>query len=455
MTAWENLSLAELSERLGNGETSACELTQTALRRIREIDGEVGAFVTVDERGALLAAEESDRRRANHALRSAYDGIPYAAKDNVCTKGLRTTCSSRVLEHYLPQENAEVIERLDAAGFVLIGKTNMDEFAMGSSTTTSAFGPSRNPRDLSCSCGGSSGGSAAAVAAGIVPFALGSDTGGSVRQPAAFCGVVGTKPTYGRISRRGMIDFAPSLDTVGIVTANVADAAMLTELLSGETTSWRVPAPLPTDVCGLRVGVICDAGNHVAVERALARSARELERGGARVQTVAFPFRDTAAITYRVLAYAEGVDALSCYETTEEADFGYEVKRRLLFGAAMRTEENRGKYLAAAQAERREICKTFAGLFERFDVLLRATAPSGAFALDARLSVAEGCDMDYATVCESLAGVPAMSVPFGADAAGLPIGVQIAAPKRCEDRLFSVGAYLERIEKGVRAHVVL
>lgn len=461
--------LNALSAALASGEVSSAELTEQALFRIAQTEKTLNAFITVDADGARRAAEASDRRRKSGAALSPFDGIPYAAKDNFSTAGLRTTCASEMLKNYLPPYDAAAVERLRAAGFVLIGKTNMDEFAMGSVTAASAFGASHNPTDPTRTCGGSSGGSAAAVAAGIVPLALGSDTGGSVRQPAAFCGAVGTKPTYGRLSRWGLTEFAPSLDTVGIVTGTVADAAIVTGLLAGEDARDMTCLKLPAehfaaapaaDVRGMRVGVILDPGNAPEVTAMLRRAADVLAAGGAAVSETGFPFRDTAAITYRILAYAEGASTLARYDGVryglcadgESCDrvaasrgqgLGYEVKRRVLFGALMSGGEAKERYLAAARAERERVRAEFDRLFGCYDVLLRATAPFGAFRLDEKLSVAAGCDMDYSTVCESLAGVPAMSVPFARNADGMPLGVQVAAPRLCEERMFAVGAFLE------------
>lgn len=444
--------LLSLAAALAGGDTTAAELTEEVLARI-ERTRKLNAFITVDREGARRAAAESDARRKNGTPLSPYDGIPYAAKDNIETAGLRTTCASVMRKDSVPTHDAAVIQILRAKGFVLVGKTNLDEFAMGSSTTASAFGPTHNPYDVSRTCGGSSGGSAAAVAAETVPFALGSDTGGSVRQPAAFCGVVGTKPTYGRLSRQGMVEFAPSLDTVGIVTGNVTDAAILTGLLANPDA--RISAPVPVSpVRGLRIGIIDDLGNTPAVSAMLKTAGERLRAGGAEVSETAFPYRDTAAITYRVLAYSEGVSSLAGYGTggaekdaeiaaLRGAGFGHEVKRRVLFGALMSQKEMREDYLEPARRMREKIRGTFGVLFGRYDLLLRATAPFGAFLLDRKLTAEEGCDMDFSTVCESLAGVPAMSVPLGRDEEGMPLGVQIAAPWLCEERMFAAGVFLE------------
>lgn len=444
-----NGALERLSRALADGETTARELTERSLSRIAETEKALNAFITVDSEGARRAAAESDARRAAGTPRSPYDGIPYAAKDNFATAGLRTTCASKLLENHIPEHDAAMVETMRSAGFVLVGKTNMDEFAMGSVTAASAFGASHNPHDPARTCGGSSGGSAAAVAVGDVTVALGSDTGGSVRQPAAFCGTVGVKPTYGLLSRRGLTEFAPSLDTVGIVAETVADAAALTGLLSGRVADCT--DRLGVGVRGLRVGVIHDEGNNGAVDGMLETAVQVLTDGGARAEQVAFPFRDTAAITYRVLAYAEGASTFSEYGKADSAaawaeargaGFGYEVKRRLLFGALMASEAE-ARTLAAARDVRERIRRLYTGLFERYDVLLRATAPFGAFRLDKKLTIREGCDMDYSTVCESLAGVPAMSVPFGFDGEGMPLGVQIAAPWMQDGVMFGVANDLE------------
>lgn len=434
--------LGALAEALRQGMTTSRELVEGALSRIRETDGVLNAFITVDERGALAAADGSDRRRAAGCPLSPYDGIPFAAKDNLQTAGLCTTCASEALSDALSETDAETVARLRAAGFVLIGKTNMDEFAMGSVTAASAFGASHNPHDPRRTCGGSSGGSAAAVAAGVVPFALGSDTGGSVRQPAAFCGTVGVKPTYDLLPRGGMVDFAPSLDTVGLLTTCVSDAAALLGLLTeqGETA---FTSDGTSGVHGLRVGLICDLGNTAPVAAMLDRVSAVLSAGGAKVERLQLPFRESAPTTYRLLAYTEGALSLSRPELRQNGvlHVGHEVKRRVLFGALMASE---GQHcLDAAEATRRAIRAEFDRLFGAYDVLIRATAPFGAFPLDRELTVTEGCDMDYATVCESLAGIPAVSIPFGRDGEGMPLGVQIAAPQWEDRRMLSVGAYLE------------
>ena len=449
--------LEALSAALADGTVTAASLTEQALAEIDRRDGAINAFITVDRDGARAAAAASDDRRRAGALLSRYDGIPYAAKDNLDTAGLRTTCASELLKQHIPERDAAVVKTLRACGFVLIGKTNLDEFAMGSATAASAFGASHNPHDLTRSCGGSSGGSAAAVAAGFVPFALGSDTGGSVRQPAAFCGVVGTKPTWGLVPRAGMAEFAPSLDTVGIVTGNVADAATLTALLAGRDAASGARPAGHSGVEGMRIGILDDPGNTPAVGAMLKRAGDALRAGGAEVGSLRFPFSDTAAITYRILAYSEGVTALARYGTGGEpgaeddrsvaevrgAGFGHEVKRRLLFGALMSRGEMREKYLLAARDVRARIRAEFEDLFGRYDLLVRATAPFGAFPLARRLTVDEGNDMDFSTVCESLAGVPAMSVHGGTDENGMPLGLQVAAPWLCEERMFAAAAYLE------------
>lgn len=458
--------LQKLSQDLAAGKTSARELTERSLLRIAETEKTVNAFITVDAEGARRAAAESDARRAEGNPLSPYDGIPYAAKDNFETLSLRTTCASEMRKNHLPTYDAEAIGRLRRAGFVLVGKTNMDEFAMGSVTAASAFGASHNPHDSARTCGGSSGGSAAAVAENAVSVALGSDTGGSVRQPAAFCGTVGVKPTYGRVSRWGMTPFAPSLDTVGILAQTVADAAVLTDLLTGYDGRDHASLSAAAESCakrlgrgveGLRVGIIRDGGNTEVVNGMLDSAARTLANGGARAERVAFPFREKAAITYRILAYVEGAASMAGYDGTDSGlrnranlspeevrglGFGGEVKRRVLFGTLMASEEE-APALAAAHAVKEAVRNCFAELFGRYDVVLRATAPFGAFRLDRKLTVREGCDMDYSTVCESLAGIPAMSVPLGHDADGMPLGIQVAAPWMGESVMFGVGAYLE------------
>lgn len=462
--------LTALAARLANWETTSQDLVRAALARAEKTEPRLNAFITLDAKGALAEALAADRRRACGCARSPFDGIPFAAKDNFCTAGLRTTCASRLLSDFVPPYDAAAVERLRRAGFVLIGKTNMDAFAMGSVTEHSAFGPSHNPYDPSRTCGGSSGGSAAAVAVGDVPFALGSDTGGSVRQPAAFCGTVGTKPTYGLISRWGLTEFASSLDTVGYVTGNVSDAAILLPFLAGrddrDMTSLEAPErdytkELTAGVRGLRIALIRDKGNNDAVQAMLKRAASAFVSGGATVEEISFPFREQAAIAYRILAYAEGASNLArydgvrygtavsgrtvaaCFSATRGEGLDFEVRRRILFGSAMLQGERRKRFYLPALSVRERVRMVYRNLFGSYDLLLRATAPFGAFRLGEKLSAGAEDDMDLSTVCESMAGVPAMSLPFARDPNRMPLGVQMIGRWLDEQTVFRAGYYLE------------
>jgi aspartyl-tRNA(Asn)/glutamyl-tRNA(Gln) amidotransferase subunit A len=401
-------------------------------------------------------------------------GVPVAIKDNLCTRGVPTTCSSRILGQWRPPYDATVVERLAAAGAVVVGKTNLDEFAMGSSTENSAFGPTRNPRDTDRVPGGSSGGSAAAVAADFVPLSLGSDTGGSIRQPAALCGVVGVKPTYGRVSRYGLIAFASSLDQIGPFAADVADAALCTEAIAGhdprDTTSIPEPFPSLLDVLdrgvdGLRVGVVRELlGEDVDgdVASRTREAAEVLAAAGATVEDVSVPASILGLSAYYLIAPAEASSNLArfdgvrfgmreersnmdgTYDATRTAGFGAEVKRRIMLGTYALSAGYYDAYYGKAQRVRTTIIRDFETAYARFDVLLSPTSPCVAFPLGDK--TADPMTMylnDVCTVPSSLAGHPSMSVPFGTGAHGLPVGVQIMAPALGEQAMFQVAAALE------------
>ncbi len=403
-----------------------------------------------------------------------------ALKDNLCTRGLPTTCSSRILDGWVPPYDATVVERLRAAGAVPVGKTNMDEFAMGSSTENSAFGPTLNPRDRSRVPGGSSGGSAAAVAAGLSALALGSDTGGSIRQPAALCGVVGFKPTYGLVSRYGLVAFASSLDQIGPLASTVADAAALLEVvaghdpadstsLEGRPRSWV--AALNEGVQGLRVGVVGELMEGVSADVAtrVRRAADHLAAAGAKVEDASVPAAAHALPAYYLIAPAEASSNLARYDgvryglrvdapdtrgmnaATRSRGFGPEVKRRIMLGTYALSAGYYDAYYGQAQKVRTLIIRSFEAAYASFDALLSPTAPTTAFPLGAKTEDPWSMYMsDVCTVPSSLAGHPAVSVPFGVGEDGLPVGVQVMAPALGEQVIFRIASELEAASGGAR-----
>src|SRR5437868_9144818 len=401
-------------------------------------------------------------------------GVPIAIKDNMATRGIPTTCSSRILEGWRPPYDATVITRLREAGAVIVGKTNLDEFAMGSSTENSAFGPTRNPHDPSRVPGGSSGGSAAAVAAGFVPAAFGSDTGGSIRQPAALCGVVGVKPTYGRVSRYGLVAFASSLDQIGPFAATVEDAALLFEVVAGHDPmdSTSVPEPAPSVVAGLgegvqglRVGLTKEfvEGADADVVSRVEEAARALERAGAVVSDASVPAAVYGLSAYSLIAPAEassnlarydgvryglrvdGDDVTAMYTATRAAGFGAEVKRRIMLGTYALSAGYYDAYYGQAQRVRTLIIRDFDAAYAEHDLLLGATSPTTAFELGAKTENPLTMYLsDVFTIPSNLAGHPAISVPYGTGDDGLPVGVQVLAPALAEPLMFRAAAALER-----------
>jgi aspartyl-tRNA(Asn)/glutamyl-tRNA(Gln) amidotransferase subunit A len=449
------------------------EVVSHHLAAIERLDDELHAFVTVLSDQAREAAAAVDRRVADGEDPGPLAGIPVAVKDNLCTKGIATTCSSRILEHWRPPYDATVVARLAAAGAVVVGKTNLDEFAMGSSTENSAFGPTRNPHDTSRVPGGSSGGSAAAVAAGMALLALGSDTGGSIRQPAALCGVVGLKPTYGTVSRYGLVAFASSLDQVGPFAGTVADAAALFDVIGGndplDSTSLDRPPPrsaMASDdgAQGLRVGLVRELYEDAepAIRSAVIAAGDALAAAGALVEECSIPEVRHALPAYYLLAPAEASSNLARYDgvryglrvdaadveamnaATRAAGFGAEVKRRIMLGTYALSAGYYDAYYGQAQKVRTLIIRAFKRAYEQADVLLGATTPTTAFALGDRAADPWAMYLsDVFSVPSNLAGDPAISVPFGADDAGLPIGVQLLAPPLGEPTLVRAGAAVE------------
>ena len=465
----------EIARAVRSGEKSARQQIEETLQRIAAVDSEIAAFNEVTADRSRRCADEIDRRVAAGDDPGPLAGVPVALKDNICTSGVPTTCSSRILEGWSPPYDATVVSLLASAGAVVVGKTNMDEFAMGSSTETSAFAPTRNPWDVRLVPGGSSGGSAAAVAAGMTPLAFGSDTGGSIRQPAALCGVVGAKPTYGRVSRYGLVAFASSLDQIGPFAADVGDAALALDVISAHDPrdSTSIPeecesllAASQRDVSGLRVGVISelmgDGIAHDVVERVEA-AVRALLDAGAEVCEVSVPAVSYGLSAYYLIASAEASSNLARYDgvrygfrakgenvermntATRTAGFGDEVKRRIMLGTFALSAGYYDALYDKAQRVRTLIIKDFETAYERCDVLLSPTSPSVAFAFGER--TADPLRMylsDVCTIPSNLAGHPAVSVPLGTGAGGLPVGVQILAPTLREADMFAAAAALER-----------
>jgi aspartyl-tRNA(Asn)/glutamyl-tRNA(Gln) amidotransferase subunit A len=443
------------------------------LGAIEECDGELHAFLTVLGDAARAEALEIDRRLSAGEDPGPLAGVPVAVKDNLCTRGVPTTCASRILEGWRPPYDATVVERLRGAGAIIVGKTNLDEFAMGSSTENSAFGPTHNPHDPRRVPGGSSGGSATAVAAGLVPLALGSDTGGSIRQPAAFCGVVGLKPTYGTVSRYGLVAFASSLDQVGPFARTVADAATLFDVIGGhdprDSTSLERPTPLSLahledGVDGMRVGVVVELldGTDVSVVERVHEAADALAAAGANVEECSVPEVGYALPAYYLLAPAEASSNLARYDgvryglrvdapsveamngATRAAGFGPEVKRRIMLGTYALSAGYYDAYYGQAQKVRTLIIRAFARAYEHADVLLGATTPTTAFELGSKVDDPLAMYLsDVCTVPTNLAGHPAITVPFGVDDLGLPVGVQLLAPALEETTMFQAAAVIE------------
>lgn len=469
------LTAHEAAERLRRGETSSVELTRAALDRISAVESKVRAFVTVRREQALREAKEADQRlKSGHA--APLTGIPALIKDNLCTAGVRTTCSSKMLEGFVPPYDATVVQRLKAAGMVMLGKANMDEFAMGSSTEHSAFFPTRNPWDPGRVPGGSSGGAAAGVAADECFYALGSDTGGSIRQPAGFCGVVGMKPTYGRVSRYGLVAFASSLDQIGPFTKDITDCALVMNAISGhdprDSTSLPAPAPdyrqaLLPDLRGLRLGVPREyfvPGMQAGVRDAMEAALRKLEDLGAAIdRDVSLPHTPYALAVYYIIAPSEASANLARYdgvkygfsakeagsmwdglERTRQHGFGPEVKRRIMLGTHALSSGYHDAYYLKAQKVRTLIRRELDQAFRKYDALVTPTSPVVAFKMGERMD--DPLQMYLSDICTlpmNIAGIPGISVPAGF-AGGLPVGLQIAGRPLGEETLLRVAYAYEQ-----------
>jgi aspartyl-tRNA(Asn)/glutamyl-tRNA(Gln) amidotransferase subunit A len=474
-------SAADLATELAAGSVSSVELTEAFLDRIDTVDEAVHAFLHVDRPGALAAAGQADARRSEGRPASVLDGVPIAVKDIVVTRGLPTTCGSRILQGWIPPYDATVAVRLKSAGMPLLGKTNMDEFAMGSSTEHSAFGPSHNPWDLDRVPGGSGGGSSAAVAAFEAPLAIGTDTGGSIRQPAAVTGTVGVKPTYGGVSRYGLVALASSLDQAGPCARSVLDAALLHEVIGGhdplDSTSIDAPTPAVVaaarraDVSGMRIGVVKELGGEgyqEGVRERFEESVALLIEAGAEMVEVSCPHFEYALAAYYLILPSEASSNLARFDAmryglrvlpegipdpsaeevmaaTRESGFGQEVKRRIILGTYALSSGYYEAYYGQAQKVRTLITGDFASAFEQADVLVSPTAPTTAFRIGEKLDDPLAMYLnDIATIPANLAGVPGLSLPSGlADEDGLPTGIQFLAPALAEERLYAAGAALE------------
>lgn len=462
------LTLCELQRKFTAGEVTAKEIVRAYFLRIGQVEPKVKAYVTTQKEQAMVDAAALDDSLKGWRKTQPMMGMPLAIKDNLCTEGVTTTCSSRMLQNFVPPYDATVIAKLRAQGYLLLGKTNLDEFAMGSSTENSAFGPSRNPWNLQCVPGGSSGGSAAAVAADECAAALGSDTGGSIRQPAAFCGVVGLKPTYGRVSRYGLIAFASSLDQIGPITKDVADAAFLLGVIAGhdpmDSTSADVPVPDYTkalkkkDLKKLKVGIPAEffaEGLDPEVEQAVRAAIEELKSLGGEIKEIQLPRTDAAVAVYYVIATAEassnlarfdGVkfglrskdtkDLLDLYTKTRQEGFGPEVKRRIMLGTYALSSGYYDAYYGKAQAVRTLIRQDFDAAFKEVDLIVTPVTPTPAFKLGEKSE--DPLQMylsDIFTISVNLAGLPAIALPCGFSKAGLPIGLQLIGRAFQEDTL--------------------
>jgi aspartyl-tRNA(Asn)/glutamyl-tRNA(Gln) amidotransferase subunit A len=473
------LTAAETAGVIARGEASALDVTEAHLERIRAVDGAVHAFLHVDEEGAREAARRVDARRVAGEDQGPLAGVPLALKDVITTEGIPTTCGSRILEGWVPPYDATVTRRLREAGLVILGKTNMDEFAMGSSTEHSAFGPTHNPWDLARIPGGSGGGSAAAVAAFEAPFAIGTDTGGSIRQPAAVTGTVGVKPTYGGVSRYGLVALASSLDQAGPCARTVLDAALLHSTIAGHDPldSTSVDAPVPdvlgaaraADVRGMRIGVVrqfSGEGYQPGVEQRFREGVALLEELGATVVEVDCPAFDYALPAYYLILPSECSSNLARYDAmryglrvgddgvasaedvmavTRDAGFGPEAKRRIMLGTYALSSGYYDAYYGQAQKVRTLIVRDFEAAFEQADVLVSPTTPTTAFRIGERVDDPLAMYLaDLCTIPSNLAGNASMSLPVGlAPEDGLPVGLQVIAPPLADDRLYRVGGALE------------
>ncbi|MBD5469610.1 MAG: Asp-tRNA(Asn)/Glu-tRNA(Gln) amidotransferase subunit GatA [Lachnospiraceae bacterium] len=470
-------SAVELAAAIKEGKATAVEAMEAALSKIEETESKINAYVTIDKEAALAAAKEAQKKIEAGALTGALAGVPMAVKDNLCTEGMLTTCASKILGNFVPTFSAEAVINLEKAGAVVIGKTNMDEFAMGSTTETSAYGETKNPWNLEHVPGGSSGGSAAAVASNECFFALGSDTGGSIRQPASFCGVVGLKPTYGTVSRYGLIAYGSSLDQIGPLTKNVTDCATVLEVLATHDTKDSTSvkredtdftSALVEDVTGMKIGIPRDyfgEGLDAEVKEAALAAAKALEEKGAVVEEFDLSLVEYAIPTYYTIAAAEASSNLerfdgvkygyrtsefdglhNMYKKTRSEGFGAEVKRRIMLGSFVLSSGYYDAYYLKALKVKAMIKKAFDDAFAKYDIILGPVAPTTAPKLGESLSDPLKMYLgDIYTISVNLAGLPGISVPCGKDSKGLPIGLQLIADSFQEKKLIQTAYTYEKL----------
>ena len=471
-----NLTVHELQEKIKSKELSILDITKAYVERINEKEKEVKAFVTTTCDEAIEKAKKIEEKVESGELNRDFAGIPIGIKDNMCTKGVRTTCSSKMLENFVAPYNATVVEKLNDEGIISLGKLNMDEFAMGASTEYSYFKKTCNPWNLNAVPGGSSGGSAAAVAANLVPWALGSDTGGSIRQPASFCGVVGLKPTYGLVSRYGLVAFASSLDQIGPITKDVRDAAMLLNIIAGhdekDTTSYDNPKKdytkaLKNDVKGLKIGIPKEyfgEGINEEVKKKLQEAIQIYKKLGAEVEEFSLDIAEYALATYYIIACAEASSNLGrfdgirygyrtenfsnlreLYRNSRSEGFGPEVKRRIILGTYVLSSGYYDAYYKKAQQVRTLVKKEFDKAFEKYDVLLTPTSPTVAFEIGTRSeNPLEMYLADICTVSVNIAGLPGISVPCGVNSDNMPIGMQLIGNKFEEEKILNAAYTFEQ-----------
>lgn len=471
--------LSEHADALEKKEYSSYELVTAYLSRIEDRK-DLGAFITVDSENALCKAREADERRASGRALGRFDGIPIAIKDNICTKSLRTTCASKMLSDYTPPYDATVISRLKGAGLILLGKTNMDEFSMGSSTEHSAFGATKNPHDTSRVAGGSSGGSAAAVADGQAPIALGSDTGGSVRQPSALCGTVGMKPTWGRVSRYGLVAFSPSIEQISPITKNIRDNAELLNIISGcdpmDSTTLDLCgedfcADIGKDIKGITIGLpseLFELDMSDGVRDCVMRAVDLYRKRGAVIKKITLPSLRYALSAYYILSAAEASSNLSrfdgirygkraesiaeideLYRRSRSEGFGEEVKRRIMLGTFVLSAGHHDEFYRRALSVKALIKKEFDAAFDECDIILSPVTPTVAPKLGENKSPTQIYRTDAFCVPASIAGIPALSIPCGLGEDSMPVGIQLIAPALSEKLLYRAGAALEAEKEGM------